>query len=510
MSTFATYPPTGGGSSTGTIMKYATFSLFPSAASSGNGAFAVALDTNVLYESNGTSWLLVSTPPFTTGNLTDVGTDGIVVTGGSGAVIGSGTSIAQTKSDATHNGYLSSTDWSTFNGKQAAGNYITDLTGDGTASGPGSAALTLATVNPSPGTYNRANITVNNKGLVTAAFASATGNIIASGSAGLSVTGGTNAALAAVSISQQPAAGSQNGYLTSIDWTTFNNKQTAGNYITALTGDITASGPGSAAATLAATTNSTLTTLSGLTTAASLATVGTITSGTWSGTTIALNKGGTGQTTKAAAFDALSPMTTLGDVTYGGASGTGTRLAGNTTSTKNFLTQTGTGSVSAAPAWGTIVSADISTAMTPSNMSDAMATILGCKTYLSTGSYSGGGAPTLTLASGGGSLGTIYEADFQPRQDQAGNWWLKFNINVAASSASRTELSLNINGVSFYSNGATTLYNAITASSNGSAAYVARAFTDVSVNAGNVKVVHASATTTEYSYSGNCLSLIHI
>jgi hypothetical protein len=43
-----------------------------------------------------------------------------------------------------------------------------------------------------------------------------------------------------------------NGYLTAADWTTFNSKQAAGNYITALTGDVTASGPGSVAATIAA------------------------------------------------------------------------------------------------------------------------------------------------------------------------------------------------------------------------------------------------------------------
>lgn len=63
---------------------------------------------------------------------------------------------------------------------------------------------------------------------------------------------------------------------------------------------------------------------------ASITTLGTITTGTWTGTTIALANGGTGQTTKAAAFDALSPMTTAGDVIYGGASGTGTRLAAGT------------------------------------------------------------------------------------------------------------------------------------------------------------------------------------
>lgn len=57
----------------------------------------------------------------------------------------------------------------------------------------------------------------------------------------------------------------------------------------------------------------------------SITTLGTITAGTWTGTTIAIANGGTGQTAKAAAFDALSPMTTKGDViAY---SSTGVRVA---------------------------------------------------------------------------------------------------------------------------------------------------------------------------------------
>ena len=44
---------------------------------------------------------------------------------------------------STQNGYLSSADWITFDGKQNAGNYITALTGEATASGPGSATITL-------------------------------------------------------------------------------------------------------------------------------------------------------------------------------------------------------------------------------------------------------------------------------------------------------------------------------------------------------------------------------
>lgn len=46
-----------------------------------------------------------------------------------------------------------------------------------------------------------------------------------------------------------------------------------------------------------------------------------------------------------------NPMTTLGDVIYGGASGAPTRLAGNTATSKQFLTSTGNGTISAAPAY---------------------------------------------------------------------------------------------------------------------------------------------------------------
>jgi len=42
--------------------------------------------------------------------------------------------------------------------------------------------------------------------------------------------------------------------------------------------------------------------------------------------TLPITSGGTGQTTASAAFNALSPLTTLGDILYGGASGAGTRL----------------------------------------------------------------------------------------------------------------------------------------------------------------------------------------
>lgn len=52
-------------------------------------------------------------------------------------------------------------------------------------------------------------------------------------------------------ISCNVASGSQAGCLSSADWTAFNGKQASGNYITALTGDVTATGPGSVASTVA-------------------------------------------------------------------------------------------------------------------------------------------------------------------------------------------------------------------------------------------------------------------
>lgn len=100
-----------------------------------------------------------------------------------------GNTVTITQSSGSANGYLSSTDWNTFNNKQAAGNYITALTGDGTASGPGSAAFTLATVNSNTGTF--ASVTVNGKGLVTAA-AALSGDITTSGSVSTLATVNSN------------------------------------------------------------------------------------------------------------------------------------------------------------------------------------------------------------------------------------------------------------------------------------------------------------------------------
>lgn len=93
------------------------------------------------------------------------------------------------------------------------------------------------------------------------------------------------------------------------------------------------------------------------------------------GGTLAIAHGGTGQTAKTAAFNALSPLSTLGDIAYHDGTNS-TRLAGNTTGTKKLLVQTGTGSVSAAPSWGTLVAGDIPN-LTSSKITDFMSTAQG-------------------------------------------------------------------------------------------------------------------------------------
>ena len=94
------------------------------------------------------------------------------------------------------NGSLDSTTY------QVAGNYITGLTGDGSASGPGNAVFTLANVFGSPSTYGSATripiITVNAKGLVTnvttalvntpAQSVSLSGDVYGSGLTGTTIT----------------------------------------------------------------------------------------------------------------------------------------------------------------------------------------------------------------------------------------------------------------------------------------------------------------------------------
>ena len=66
--------------------------------------------------------------------------------------------------------------------------------------------------------------------------------------------------------------------------------------------------------------------------------------------------GGTGQITKTTAFDALSPMSALGDLIYGDVApaGTGTRLPGDISGVRKFLRTKAIAGIAQPPAWDVI------------------------------------------------------------------------------------------------------------------------------------------------------------
>lgn len=77
------------------------------------------------------------------------------------------------------------------------------------------------------------------------------------------------------------------------------------------------------------------------------------------GASTSLSNDGSGNLTWVAIL--TNPMTTLGDLPYGGASGAVTRLAGDTSNTKKFLSETSSGGTAAAPTWATIATGDVPT-----------------------------------------------------------------------------------------------------------------------------------------------------
>jgi hypothetical protein len=232
-------------------------------------------------------------------------------------------------------GYLTNTDWNTFNGKQPAGTYVTSITVTssnglaGTVTSGATPAITLSTsitgilkgngtaisaatsgTDYAPATSGSAILYGNGSGgfssvAIGSGVSFAGGTLSATGSGGTvtSVTGTApvvSSGGATPAISMAAATTSVNGYLTSTDWTTFNGKQAA----------------------LVSGTN--IKTVNGTTLLGS-GDVGTIT----------YAYGGTGQTT-----------VTTGDLLYGSAANTWSKLAVGTTGQILRV-------VSGAPAWGT-------------------------------------------------------------------------------------------------------------------------------------------------------------
>jgi hypothetical protein len=95
-------------------------------------------------------------------------------------------------------------------------------------------------------------------------------------------------------------------------------------------------------------------------------------------------------------------MTALGDLISGGSGGTPGRLAGNTSTQKMFLSQAGTGSGSAAPAWSVVSGQYL---CTPAQYAPATATTL--TTSSATMGPVTGAATTVASGSNGGEISQV-------------------------------------------------------------------------------------------------------
>ena len=370
--------------------------------------------------------------------VTEATSDVLIFGGNSSNAFLKSFTIQVQKANNTQDGYLLKADWNTFNGKQ---NAIASLTvpahnflnsWNGTSLGYAQPAFTDISgyiqasqlITPSLSTlgaiYSNAGAThkfvssINTDGTVTLSqpavtdisgglgLTEATSNV-------LTISGGSNALLAATTITVQKATASAPGYLASADFTTFAAKQAAISSITVPAHNFLNSWNG----TTLGYAQPAFSDISGTATATQLpsTTVNVITNDTnvtgtissqnlslgWTGTlaagrlnsnvvqaitndtnvtgsitsqnltlgftgTLAIGRGGTGQSTANAAYNALSPMTTLGDIEY--FSTVAARLAGNTSTTRKFLSSTGTGTISAAPAWNALAGTDLPVATT--------------------------------------------------------------------------------------------------------------------------------------------------
>ncbi len=175
--------------------------------------------------------------------------------------------------------------------------------------------------------------------------------------------------------------------------------------------------------------------------------------------TLPIASGGTGQTAASAAFNALSPLTTLGDLIYGGSSpaGSGTRLVGNTTTTKQYLTQTGTGAASSAPTWAQGAFADLSGTASDAQLANPYSGVGSCAANQWANALTRNAAPTCAQPGFSNLSGSIAlgQTPLTTRGD----------LLTANATPALIRLGLGTNGQCLTSNGSDALWGACAAGS---------------------------------------------
>jgi len=128
-----------------------------------------------------------------------------------------------------------------------------------------------------------------------------------------------------------------------------------------------------------------------------------------------------------------------GDILYASAANTLAKLAGNITTTKKYLIQTGTGAASAAPTWGTVDGADVTGNISGSAGSVANALTLG--TYLTGTSFNGSAAVTATV-----DATAVNTASKVVARDVSGNFAAGTITAALSGNATTATAATNISG----------------------------------------------------------------
>jgi len=168
------------------------------------------LNAATLDGQEGTYYYAASNPNSYTSNVGDI--TAVTV---SAPITGGGTSgsvgIGITQASASANGYLSSTDWTTFNNKSTFNGAYSSLSGKPTLLTLGNTSSTALAGNTSIPQGDITNVTATSP-----------------------LTGGGTTGSISIGITQ--ASASANGYLSSTDWTAFNNKSTFDGAYASLSG----------------------------------------------------------------------------------------------------------------------------------------------------------------------------------------------------------------------------------------------------------------------------------